>query len=181
MTATETVELPVLAQWSDVYSQSEDVYLLSSQAPAEFRRVPPDSSNKAKEQWLEEGNSHYKANRFTEALIAFEEALRLDPNDATAYNGKGKALRRLNRYEEALVTFEQAIRLNPHYPKAYCGKGDSLSDGFNRYEEALAAYEQAIRLDSHCADAYLGKGEQLRLLRPPSGSTCCLCAGRCCI
>src|SRR6266699_1091567 len=53
--------------------------------------------------------------RYEKALAAYELALRLDPDDALAYNGKGNALDDLNRYEEALVAYEQAIIQDPDY------------------------------------------------------------------
>src|SRR5205807_928969 len=46
---------------------------------------------KTKEQWLEEGNTHYRAKRYEDALSAYEQAIRLDPNYAFAYQNKGTA------------------------------------------------------------------------------------------
>ena len=91
--------------------------------------------------------SHYlKAKRYQEALAAFEQAIQLDPDDASIYNGKGLVLSELKRYQEALAAYERAIRLDPNYAEAYFNKGNVLDD-LEHYEEALAAYEQAIRLD----------------------------------
>jgi tetratricopeptide (TPR) repeat protein len=67
-------------------------------------------SLKTKE-WLEEGNALYNLKRYEEALAAYEQAIRLDPNDADAYNGKGIALRNLNRHEEAKQALEKAHQL----------------------------------------------------------------------
>ena len=50
--------------------------------------------------------------RHAEALAACEQALRLDPTSARAYNNKGVALGNLKRYAEALAVCEQALRLN---------------------------------------------------------------------
>ncbi len=63
--------------------------------------------------------------RYEEALVAYEQALRLEPANILASIGKGDALRSLNRYEEALVAYEQALRLEPdnvaclHWQGAY--------------------------------------------------------------
>ncbi|MBI4189704.1 MAG: tetratricopeptide repeat protein, partial [Betaproteobacteria bacterium] len=40
--------------------------------------------------------------RYKEAILAYERALAIDPNDATAWNNKGAALLHLKRYEEAM-------------------------------------------------------------------------------
>src|SRR6266851_1267496 len=96
--------------------------------------------------WVDEGLQYYRAKRYEEALLALEQAIRLDPNDVLAQNSKGAALRDLHRYEEALSAFEQSIRLNPDDALAHQGIGATLV-ALKRYGEALAAYNQAIRLD----------------------------------
>jgi Flp pilus assembly protein TadD len=50
--------------------------------------------------------------RYEEAIAAFDQAIRLNPNDATFYYGKGIALNDLNRYEEAKQVFEKAHQLS---------------------------------------------------------------------
>jgi len=59
----------------------EQAYLLnqSSFVVAQRREASP-SSQKTKEQWLEEIAAHHKAKRFEEALMACEGAAQLDPN-----------------------------------------------------------------------------------------------------
>ncbi len=109
-------------------------------------------------------DSYRDLKRYEEALAAYDQAIRLDPNYAGAYNGRGIALGELKRYEEALAAFDQAIRLAPNYIGAYYNKGVTLRN-LQRYEEALAAYDQAIRLDPTYLDAYNGKEELLRMLR----------------
>jgi tetratricopeptide (TPR) repeat protein len=108
--------------------------------------------------------AYFNLKRYEEALAALEQAIRLDPNLARAYNGKGIALGNLKRYEEALAAYEQAIRLDPTDPLAYYNKGIALHN-LKRYEEALAALEQAIRLDPNLARAYNGKGTALGNLK----------------
>ncbi len=48
---------------------------------------------------------------YQEALNAYEQAIRLDPNDAGFYTNKGSALQNLGRTEEAKQTFEKARQL----------------------------------------------------------------------
>jgi serine/threonine protein kinase len=105
-------------------------------------------------------NHYLKTKRFQEALAAFEQAIRLDPDDASLYNGKGLVLSELKRYQEALAAYEWAIRLDPNYAIAYFNKGNVLDD-LEHLEEALAAYEKAIRLDPHDADFYDNMGNVL--------------------
>ena len=53
----------------------------------------------------------YVLKRYEEALAAYEQVLRLDPNNALAYNNKGYVLNKLNRKEEAQQAYEKARQL----------------------------------------------------------------------
>ncbi len=123
----------------------------------------PATPQKTKEQWLEEGNVLIGITRYQEALTAFEQAIRLDPNFAVVHNNKGWALNRLGRYQEGLIACEQAIRLDPNLAYAYNNKGWALNS-LGRYQEALTAFEQAIRLDPNFAVVYNNKGWALNSL-----------------
>jgi tetratricopeptide (TPR) repeat protein len=55
-------------------------------------------------------------------MAAFEQAIRLDPTYAPAYNNRGGAFYKLKRYDEALAAYEQAIRLDPTCASAFNSK-----------------------------------------------------------
>ncbi|GHO69794.1 hypothetical protein KSC_086860 [Ktedonobacter sp. SOSP1-52] len=84
------------------------------------------TAKETKQQWIDEGKNFLEVKRYEEALVAFEQAIALDPHDAVAFNGKGDALSNFQRYEEALVAYNQAIALDPNDPAAYTGKGLAL-------------------------------------------------------
>ena len=98
---------------------------------------------------FEAGNRFYESERHEEALVAFEVAIRLDPEDAEAHNNKGNALFELGRHDEALAAYEEAIRLDPDDADFYDNKGNALSE-LERHEEALAAHNEALRLSRGC-------------------------------
>ena len=50
--------------------------------------------------------------RHAEALAAFDQAIRLDPNYARTYSNKGNALTDLKRHAEALAAFERTNELS---------------------------------------------------------------------
>ncbi len=135
--------------------------LLSSSPTA----IPAQSvETKTKEQWLDEALSLYNAKSFEDSLLAYEQALELDPQDAYVYVAKGLALCDLQRYAEALAIFEQAIELDAGDAYAYLAKGRVLRiDG--RYLEALESYEYAIQLDPNDVDGHLGKGLTLEQMQ----------------
>ena len=131
-------------------------------SPPQAQRTPTPQKTKIK--WIEEGNALRDLKRYEEALIAYEQAIRLDPNYASPYYNKGIALSGLKRYEEALIVYEHAIQLNPKFANAYTCKGVALLN-LKRYEEALVAYEQAIQLDPNHAVTYYNKGVTLKELK----------------
>jgi tetratricopeptide (TPR) repeat protein len=65
-----------------------------------------------KEEWFKEGTTLHDLKRYEEALAAYEQAIRLDPNLALAYSNKGFALYGLKRYQEAGQAFEKARQLS---------------------------------------------------------------------
>ena len=105
----------------------------------------------SKDQWLHEGDSYYKAQRYEEALHAYGQAIQLDRYYADAFISRGKALYALGRNKEALAAYKQAIKLDPDNANAYYRKGITLRR-LKRYEEALSAFEQAILHDPKNVD-----------------------------
>src|SRR6266702_1857140 len=91
-----------------------------------IRKAVQEILSKTKEQWLEEGRSHHKANRYDRALAAYEQALEIDPTFARAHRNRGDAFYDLKRYNEALAAYEQAIQLDPYTARAYKSRGDVL-------------------------------------------------------
>jgi serine/threonine protein kinase len=66
---------------------------------------------KTAQQWLDEGRSFTRLRKYEKALIAYEQAIRLDPNDDVAYNNKGAALNNLGKSGEAEQAYEKAHQL----------------------------------------------------------------------
>lgn len=123
----------------------------------------PNQVQKTEQEWLEEGNRFSDRKQYSEALVAYEQALHLVPDDANLYCQKGYVLGMLKRYEEALEACEQALRLNPDDAWAYSNKGAALN-GLKRFQEGLEACEQALDLNLDDAYAYCIKGDTLLAL-----------------
>ena len=95
-----------------------------------------------------------------EAITAYDEAIRLDPNFAVAWNNEGVVFNDIGKHEEAIQAFDEAIRLEPNYANAWDNRGTSLASQGN-YGEAIKAFNEAIRLDTNNADAWYNKGVAL--------------------
>ncbi|SRR6266567_2447403 len=69
---------------------------------------------KTSKQWSEEGKTLLDLKRYEEALAAYNQAIRLDPNDAGAYHNKGIALEHLEKKQEAQQANNRARQLGYH-------------------------------------------------------------------
>jgi HEAT repeat protein len=61
--------------------------------------------------WLERGNALYNQDKYDESIEAYDEALRLDPNNVDVLYSKGRALNRLGKTIEANETIAKAEEL----------------------------------------------------------------------
>ncbi len=64
--------------------------------------------------------------RLTEEAAAYREAIRVDPDNAAAHAGLGKALNELTRHAEAANAYREALRVDPDNAAAHTGLGDAL-------------------------------------------------------
>ncbi|MDF0589688.1 tetratricopeptide repeat protein [Candidatus Methanocrinis natronophilus] len=107
--------------------------------------------------WNNKGVALYNLGEYDEAVQAYDEAIRLDPEFAIAWNNKGLALRNLGEYDEAVQAYDEAIRLDPEFAIAWNNKGLALYN-LGEYAEAVQAYDEAIRIDPEYALAWYSKG-----------------------
>lgn len=116
--------------------------------------------------WLKRGLNLFDRGDLDGTLRCYEEALALDEEYASAWNGKGNALNSLGDHKEALECYDKAVALDDELAFVWSGKGaahDSLGD----YEEALECYDKALALDDEFASAWNGKGLAHRALGDP--------------
>ena len=99
----------------------------------------PVAPQQSAQQLVAQGNSLYSAGRYPEAVSAYDQAIRVAPNDASAYFYKGNVLAAMRNYEAALATYDGAIHLAPNVADAYNAKGRVLEQ-LGRSEEAQKAY-----------------------------------------
>ncbi len=97
-------------------------------------------------QCLEEGESLLQNDKFEEALLRFEAALAIEPNDPDALIKRGMTLERLQRMDAALESYDRAIATNGSLTLAYLHKG-AVCNRLQRYREALECYERALQAE----------------------------------
>jgi len=157
-----TTSLPTVKPSTPIYLEMDDSphewIILKKLTPFS---IPPSGKQ---EQRLNEGDNHYKTEHYAEALTAYEQAIRLDPGNASAYNSKGNVLYALERSKEASEAYDQAMRFDPQAIFVYINKGNTLYYKLQSYEEALGVYMQASTLDPDDARISNAKGNALDAL-----------------
>lgn len=101
-------------------------------------------------------------NKYEEAIIVYDNAIKVSPQNALLYSQRGAAKADLNRLEEAVEDYSYALKLYSNLPVTLCNRG-TLFFKLNKFEKALSDFEAAIKLDSHNARAYFGRGSILFL------------------
>ena len=102
------------------------------------------------------GFPNLTSNNTTTPIVDYDEALRIDPNNAEAYLGRGLARLDLEQYNDAIVDYDAALRINLYDAGAYFGRGLAKFH-LQRYDDAINDYNQAITLD-RTTEAYYGRG-----------------------
>jgi tetratricopeptide (TPR) repeat protein len=106
---------------------------------------------------LNRGNASKNKSDWDQAIAEYTEALRINPNNAAAYNNRGNAYYDKGDYDRAIADYNQAIRLDPNFVFAYNNRGNAY-DNKGDSDRAIADYNQAIRLDPNFATAYTNRG-----------------------
>jgi len=91
------------------------------------------------------------------ALISFTQAIRLNPNYAEAYFGRGKIQIELGKPEKAINDLTQAIQLKPDYAEAYFYRAKAYYQ-LGQKLQAVEDLTQAIRISPTYAEAYYQRG-----------------------
>ncbi len=93
--------------------------------------------------------------RRDEAIAAFEEALRIDPDYAQAHNNLGALLQLVGQQDAALEHYRRAAALRPDNVEAHTNLGQLLSIR-GRAAEAAAQFAEALALRDDNVQALSG-------------------------
>jgi Flp pilus assembly protein TadD len=101
------------------------------------------------EAWYDLGRTKYNENHFEAAIHAFEQALKLEPNNVKAEDNLGLSYAGLGRTDDAIAAYQRAIEWQAHSkdknPGPFINLGSLLLD-LNRPEEAIPHLRKAIDL-----------------------------------
>jgi len=104
------------------------------------------------------------AGRTQSALGLYQQAYRIDPNNAYAAPGIGTSYTVLGRFNEAAAIYRQYLALKPNDPKALRGLANALTFG-RKYREALGVNNAILARNPRDFAAALQNGQLLTYLR----------------
>ena len=98
---------------------------------------------------MELGRKYLSETNYTEAIAAFTEAIRLNPNDIEAYIGRAQAYTALKKYDEANADYTAVIEMTEEQPyqqaSAYVGRA-GVGEETGRLTDAESDYTAALAL-----------------------------------
>jgi tetratricopeptide (TPR) repeat protein len=97
-------------------------------------------------QLKEEGNEHYKNQRWTEAMGSYTKAIRANPNIATLYSNRALCEIQLSKFQLAREDAEDALELDPGQVKYYRILSESIFN-LQLFQEAFAVCESGLEID----------------------------------
>jgi tetratricopeptide (TPR) repeat protein len=146
--ALETVVRPASA----VAAQAADE---AKEAVASAPRVAEDELTA--QQWFERGRNAYFKGELEEAILNYDQAVRIKSDFAEAFNNRAVARHGRGDLEGALQDCDEAIRLKSDLDMAFYNRGRTRA-AKSELEGALADYTEAIRLNPAYAEALSNRG-----------------------
>jgi len=118
-------------------------------------RLNPENA----EIWTNKGMAYGRLGNRKEgelAIIAFDEALKIDPDNVDSLIWKANVCWYIDREQEGIELINHALRINPSNADAWSKKGDLLQS-LKRYQEASEAYNEALEIEPSSKWALSGK------------------------
>jgi cytochrome c-type biogenesis protein CcmH/NrfG len=121
---------------------------------------------------VELGNMYFDAERYTDAIAWYEDALKLNPADPNVSTDLGVAYYYTNQPDKAVAQFEKSLAVDPKHTKTLLNLGIVKAFGKQDLDGAAAAWQQVVALAPDSAEGQAAKKalEGLRSAHPNSGS-----------
>ncbi len=76
--------------------------------------------------WFVVGRAYGEMKRYSEAIAAYRQNLRIAPQDRYAHNNLGNSYHALQRHREAMAAYHAAVRADPDYLLAWRNLGQTF-------------------------------------------------------
>lgn len=114
------------------------------------RALACTSRNSGAEQNL--GQAIYEKGNVEEAMVHFQNALRIDPSQASVHSALGVALLEMGRADQSLISLRTALEIDPNDADAHYNIGNTLLR-LGHAREAVAQYSRALEINADDIEA----------------------------
>mmetsp|Transcript_17559 Transcript_17559/g.34296 ORF Transcript_17559/g.34296 Transcript_17559/m.34296 type:complete len:493 (-) Transcript_17559:238-1716(-) len=99
-----------------------------------------------------EGNDYFKKNLFARAIIAYSQAIDINPKNAIYFSNRAFCHIKMENFGLAIEDATNGIKADKTYIKSYYRRG-AAQLGLARYKEALKNFQQVLKIKPKDADA----------------------------
>jgi tetratricopeptide (TPR) repeat protein len=106
---------------------------------------------------VELANLYFDAERYTDAIKWYTDALKLDPRDVNVSTDLGVSYYYTNQPDRALQQFDQSLAIDPKHSKTLLNMGIVRAFGKQDLPGAEQAWQQVIQLDPNSPEGQAAK------------------------
>jgi tetratricopeptide (TPR) repeat protein len=145
---------PLVGQWWDASPGAAGKDFTPSERPpseATARGSAPGAEAAAA---IRKGDDSFAGKQYDKAIKDYTEAIRIDPENARAFNNRGNAWYAKKEYDKAMKDYDEAIRLDPTDAIPLRNRAAVWYFPKKDYDKAIKDYDEAISLDHRSARAF---------------------------
>ncbi len=115
-----------------------------AQLELELAQNPKDA-----EKWATLGNMYYAIPMPTESIKAYQEVIKLQPNNANVITDMGTMYRADRQFDKAIEQYDKALSIDAKHQNARFNRGVVLLFDLDRKEEAINTWKILIQQSPH--------------------------------
>lgn len=105
-----------------------------------------DESTQIPAELIKKGDQFYEKAMYQDAILCYDQALKIEPHSELASKNKGVALSKLGKYNEAIDCYDKALEINPNDAHLWYSKGHVFYD-MGKIDEARRCYNRAKEIN----------------------------------
>ena len=98
------------------------------------------------------GQACYAKGKIREAMMHFQNSLRIEPNQASVHSSLGVFFLEMGRVSESLTHLQKALEIEPNFADAHYNLGNTHLQ-MGQAKEALSHYKRALEIDPNDTEA----------------------------
>ncbi|MEN9517561.1 MAG: hypothetical protein RLZZ381_149 [Cyanobacteriota bacterium] len=100
----------------------------------------------------------YSLKKYDAAIAAYDESIKIAPENIWLWNNRGEAYTKMNEYDLAIADFKKAIELDPNRSFVPWNNLGKVYYQQQKYQQAIEAYNEALAIKPEYLPALIGLG-----------------------